>query len=348
MAHRYFFRSPVASLPKIQPCILAARMASTRSFKKRGTAIASRWDENVFSTELPTEVYQMKMKHCEYKGKIGDPTIVFLHGYPASSYIWRNIMPHLTDLRVRMFAVDLFGMGNSIKSLKLDFEYRFVQHVVMLDEWLRLHEIDKLDNVILVLHDWGSALGFHWASRHRHCIKAIVHMESMVHAPIPWSAFPENARELFQQLRSEAGEKMINEDDVFNDRILPGCAMRRLSVEETRQYQKPFALPFPHFRRPALTWPRELPIEGEGPEDVEEIVKSYAAWLEETTFPKLFVAAKPGFFTPSCLKAMKYWKNQQIVTVPGLNFLQEDSPHEIGKHINTFLKETVCLPVAKL
>lgn len=257
-------------------------------------------------------------------------------------------MVHLAKLRCRMLAPDLVGMGASGKPLDQDFQYRFVQHAEFLDNFLRLQGVTKCNDVILVVHDWGSALGFHWARRHPECVKAIIHMESLVHAPIPWTAFPEESRKIFQLLRSDAGEELVYKKNIFVERLLPGSIMRKLHAEEMQMYLRPFVMNEPHLRRPTLTWPREIPIEGEGPTDVEEIVKSYSAWLAETGIPKLFVAAEPGFFTPGCLKAMKHWKNQKVVSVPGLHFLQEDSPHEIGEHIYEFLRDTVCVPEAKL
>ncbi|XP_065187153.1 haloalkane dehalogenase-like [Sycon ciliatum] len=333
-------------LTKRLPCrVLVATMASRSQSSKSGTErpIATRWNEDLF-VQKPSEIFGKKIMHYEYEQKDGFPKVVFLHGNPTSSYLWRNILPHLTDLRIRMLAPDLYGMGDSAKTLDENYQYRFMQHVEYLDEWFRQQGLDKCNDVILVLHDWGSALGFHWANRHRDCVKAIVHMESLVHAPIPWSTFPEEGRKVFQLLRSDAGEEMIYEKNFFVERLLPNSILRKLSFDEMRQYRRPFELDLQRFRRPTLTWPREIPIEGEGPEDVEEVIKSYASWLAEAPLPKLFIGADPGYFTKACLKAMRDWPNQKVVSVPGLHFLQEDSPHEIGEHIKEFVTDLVQVP----
>lgn len=261
----------------------------------------------------------------------GDP-IVFLHGNPTSSYLWRNVIHHL-DSMGRCLAPDLIGMGQSGKNPAGS--YRFVDHVRYLDAWF---ETLGLTNVTLVIHDWGSALGFYWAQRHPNRVKAIAYMEAIVQ-PITWDMWPEAARGIFQALRSPAGEEIILEKNVFIERILPSSVMRQLSKEEMNNYRRPFQQPG-ESRRPTLTWPREIPIEGE-PADVQAIVSSYAHWLAaNVNLPKLFINADPGIIlTGSQREFCRTWPNQQEVTVKGLHFIQEDSPDEIGQAIVSFMQD---------
>ena len=200
----------------------------------------------------------------------GDP-IVFLHGNPTSSYLWRNLIPHLEN-SARCLAPDLIGMGSSGKSI--DGSYRFVDHSRHLDAWLDSVELTR--KVTLVIHDWGSALGFHWAKRHPDRIKGIAYMEAIVQ-PLTWETWPDQARGIFQGMRSSAGEEMVLQKNVFVERILPGSILRGLTEEELTVYRRPY-LEAGESRRPTLTWPREIPVDGE-PADVVEIVASYAQWL---------------------------------------------------------------------
>ena len=259
-------------------------------------------------------------------------SVVFLHGNPTSSYLWRNIIPHISG-RYRCIAPDLIGMGDSAKLPNTGAgSYRFVEHRRYLDELL-----DRLalgDSVTLVLHDWGSALGFDWARRNDRRIAGIAYMEAIVR-PVEWSDWPEAAREIFEGLRSDAGEKMVIEDNLFVEAVLPGSIMRELSTEEHDQYRRPFRVP--EHRRPTLTWPREIPLAGE-PADVVEIVREYSEWLPGTSFPKLFINAEPGaILTGAQREFCRTWKNQTEVTVSGIHSIQEDSPDEIGKAIHDWL-----------
>ena len=259
----------------------------------------------------------------------GDP-IVFLHGNPTSSYLWRNVIPHLEG-RGRCLAADLVGMGSSGKAPQ--HSYRFVDHARYLDAWF--DALDLRRNVTLVVHDWGSALGFYWAQRHPERIKSLVYMEALVR-PLTWQGWPEQARAIFQALRSPAGEQMILEKNVFVERILPASVIRRLSDEEMATYRKPYLEPG-ESRRPTLTWPREIPIEGE-PADVAQMVDGYARWLANSMVPKLFVNADPGsILTGAQREFCRSWPNQEEVTVKGIHFVQEDSPAEIGEAIARFL-----------
>lgn len=262
----------------------------------------------------------------------GDP-IVFLHGNPTSSYLWRNIMPALEG-RGRLIAPDLIGMGDSDKLDNSGIDsYSYVEHKKYL--FTLLEELGVNDNVTLIVHDWGSGLGFHWAKMNAAAVKGIAFMEAIV-APIPeWDAFPESSQELFQGFRSTAGEQMILEDNLFIELVLPGMVMRPLSENEMAEYRRPF-LNLGESRRPTLTWPRQLPIAGE-PENIVEIVSEYSDWLAEVDIPKLFVNANPGVLIIGAVRDyVRSWRNLSEVTVSGLHFLQEDSPHEIGEALVTW------------
>jgi haloalkane dehalogenase len=261
----------------------------------------------------------------------GEP-VVFLHGNPTSSYLWRNVIPHVEGLG-RCLAPDLVGMGDS--GAAPDGSYRFVDHARYLDAWF---EALGLTNVTLVVHDWGSALGFYWAYRHPERVRGIAYMEAVVR-PLTWEEWSDSSRQIFQDLRSEAGEEMVLEKNLFIEGILPSAVLRDLTEEEMNVYRRPYLEPG-ESRRPTLTWPRELPINGE-PEDVVSIVDDYSKWLAQSDVPKLFVNAEPGaILTGSQREFCRTWPNQEEVTVRGAHFVQEDSPHEIGEAVATFVRRT--------
>jgi haloalkane dehalogenase len=253
---------------------------------------------------------------------VGEP-IVFLHGNPTSSYLWRNVIPHLTGLG-RCLAPDLVGMGASGRTP--DGSYRFVDHARYLDGWFDAIGLKR--DVTLVVHDWGSALGFHWAHRHQASVKGIAYMEAIVR-PVSSAEWPEAARKVFMGMRSAAGEEMVLKNNVFIERILPGSILRKLSEDEMTVYRKPY-IEAGEARRPMLTWPRQIPIDGE-PADVTAIVKAYSEWLAGSSIPKLFINAEPGAILIGAQREFcRGWPNQREVTVSGSHFIQEDSPHEIG------------------
>ncbi len=261
----------------------------------------------------------------------GDP-VVFLHGNPTSSYLWRNVLPHLSE-RARCIAPDLIGQGDSDK---LDDtgpgSYRFVEHREYLDGLL--DRLDLGDHVTFVVHDWGSALGFDWANRHRDRVAGIAYMEAIVR-PVTWDEWPEAATAIFEGFRSPAGEEMVIENNLFVEAVLPASILRDLTPEEHDEYRRPFTEP--EHRRPTLTWPREIPLSGE-PADVVEIVQAYADWLPTSGIPKLFVNADPGaILTGAQREFARTWDNQTEITLPGNHFIQEDSPHEIGAAIADWL-----------
>lgn len=264
----------------------------------------------------------------------GDP-IVFLHGNPTSSYLWRDIIPHVAGLG-RCIAPDLVGMGDSAKLPESGPDsYRFVEHREYLDGLLEA--IGVTDRVTLVVHDWGSGLGFDWANRHRDAVKGIVYMEAIV-MPITWDDWPDAAKRIFQGLRSPAGEEMVIDKNVFVERILPGSILRDLTDEEMAEYRRPFTKPG-ESRRPTLTWPRQIPIEGE-PADVYDIVSDYGDWLQVSKVPKLFINAEPGtILTGRQREFCRSWPNQREVTVPGIHFIQEDSADLIGAAIADWYRD---------
>jgi haloalkane dehalogenase len=258
----------------------------------------------------------------------GNP-IVFLHGNPTSSYLWRNIIPYVSE-RGRCLAPDLVGMGASSPSPRG--AYRFVDHARYLDAWFDALELTE---VTLVLHDWGSALGFYWARRHPERVRAIAYMEAIVQ-PRRWADLPPTRVSLFRDLRSQHGEKMIFDDNAFIEVLLPRLVLRRLSDAEMNVYRQPFLER--GSRLPMLIWPRELPIEGE-PADVVAIVEDYGQWMATNFIPKLFIAAEPGsLLIGRAREFCRSWPNQQEITVSGIHFVQEDSPDEIGGALATFLR----------
>ena len=259
----------------------------------------------------------------------GDP-IVFLHGNPTSSYLWRNVIPHVEPFG-RCLAPDLIGMGESGASGSGS--YRFVDHARYLDAWFDATGVET--GAVIVGHDWGGALGMHWANRNRERVRGLCYMETMV-TEFGWDDWPDAARDIFQAMRSDAGEDLVLEKNVFVERILPGSVLRALGDAEMAVYRKRFAEPG-EGRRPTLTWPREIPIEGE-PSDVLAIVRDYAAWLAESDLPKLFVNAAPGAILVGRQRELcRAWANQTEVTVVGNHFLQEDSPNEIGDALAAFI-----------
>ena len=263
----------------------------------------------------------------------GDP-IVFQHGNPTSSYLWRHVMPHLAD-QGRCIAVDLVGMGDSDK---LDDpgpdSYRFVEHRDFLFAAWEALGIDQ--RVTLVVHDWGSALGFDWARSNADAVMGIAYMEAVV-CPVTWSDWPDAAAGVFKGFRSEAGESMVLERNLFIERVLPGSIIRSLTDGEMAEYRRPF-LTAGEDRRPTLTWPRQIPIDGV-PQDVCEIVADYAKWLQDSQVPKLFINAEPGaILTGRQRDFCRGFPNQAEITVPGIHFIQEDSPTEIGTAIADWRK----------
>ena len=261
----------------------------------------------------------------------GDP-IVFLHGNPTPSYLWRKIIPRLLPFG-RCLAPDYVGMGNS--GAAPDGGYRFIDQQRYLDAWFETVGLGR--NVILVVHDWGSALGFSWAQRHPERVKAIIYLESIVRPFLSWNEWPEATRAFFQAQRSPAGEDLILEKNLFIEYLLP---LRNIAPEVMEVYRRHYRNPGPS-RMPMLAWTRDLPIAGE-PADVVEIVESYSRWLSQSPIPKLFIDADPaGFLIGAQREFCRRWPNQQVVTVRGSHFLQEDSPEEVGEACARFVAKVL-------
>ncbi len=283
------------------------------------------------------------LKHREVNGSrmayidegVGD-AIVFQHGQPTSSYVWRNVMRHLEGTG-RLIACDLIGMGDSDKldpslgpkrySLAAHRDYLFAL-------W---DQLDLGNRVVLVLDDWGAVLGFDWARQNSDRVRGIVHMEAVA-APLNWSDIPEQAHPLFKALRSAEGERMVLQENVFIEKILAQAVLRQLTEDELNYYRQPFRQAGED-RRPTLSWPRSLPIEGE-PADVVDIVSDNESWLSQSDVPKLFINGQPGTLARGRLREIiGRWPNQTEVSVKGRKLLQEDSPDEIGRAIVKFVKE---------
>ena len=264
----------------------------------------------------------------------GDP-IVLLHGNPTSSYLWRNVIPELTASG-RVIAPDLIGQGDSEKLSVSEGPGRYTFEVAY--EYLAglLSELDAEQNVVLVGHDWGSALGFHWARNHPDSVRGIAYMEALV-SPVQWSEWPEAARGIFQGFRSKKGEDLVLSRNLFVEAVLPNSIIRKLTDEEMDHYRAPFSTP--DDRQPTLNWPRQIPIDGE-PVEMVELVTEYGRWLEQSvTLPKLFINAEPGSILVGRQREYcRTWPHQKEVTVPGKHFIQEDSPSEIGQAIAEWLK----------
>lgn len=255
--------------------------------------------------------------------------ILFIHGNPTSCYLWRNVIPHLAP-HARCVAMDLIGMGQSDKP---DLDYRFVDHARYVDGFIAAL---GLKSVTLVIHDWGSALGFYYARRHEANVKAIAFMEAVVR-PVTWDDWPHTVRPLFQQFRTpDVGWDLIVNKNVFVEQVLPGAIQRSLTEAEMERYRAPFVAP--PSRKPVWRWPNEIPVDGE-PADVTAIVADYADWLRVSAVPKLLLYAHPGAILRKDLVA---WCRDQISHLtavdigPGLHFVQEDRPHEIGEAIRAW------------
>lgn len=275
-------------------------------------------------------------RRMAYHERGSGPPILFLHGNPTSSYLWRDVIPELEG-KGRLIAPDLIGMGDSDKltDVKPD-TYRFVTHRNHLAGFIDA-VIGPSDKILFVIHDWGSALGFDWANHHRNRVRGIVYMEGIVRPIAGWEDWSEAATPVFQGFRSANGEQMILDKNIFVERVLPGSVLRKLSQAEMTEYRKPFLKR--EDRWPMLTWPRQIPIAGE-PADVVAIADAYAKWMAANELPKLFVNAEPGaILIGKSRDFCRGWKNQTEVTVPGSHFIQEDSGPVIGKAIAKWMNE---------
>lgn len=263
-----------------------------------------------------------------------ESAVVFLHGNPTSSYLWRDVIPPVASRGLRCLAPDLIGMGKSEASV--NGKYDFEEHSKHVWSWFD-GVLPNNEKVHLVLHDWGSALGFHWAHRHPERVASITFMEGIVRVIRGWDEFPESGRKIFQAMRSDAGEAMVLKNNVFVEKILPASVLRKLEEDEHDKYREPFERNV-HGSLPTLVWPRQIPIRGEGPNAVIDIVDAYNDWLRnDNNIPKLHIEADPGFFDPIMREETKAWSHVTTERVKGIHFIQEDSGSEIGHIIADFL-----------
>ena len=288
-----------------------------------------------------SETMSYEKKFVSVKGKqiayveegSGDP-IVLLHGNPTSSFLWRNVIPELVESG-RVIVPDLIGQGDSEKLPANEGPERYTLEVAYSYVDGLLESIGANENVTLVIHDWGTGVGFLWAMRHPAAVKGVAYMEGIV-KPVSWSDWPESAVGIFKGFRSDKGEDLILNRNMFIEGVLPSSVIRPLSNTEMDAYRAP------HLetddRQPLLNWPRQIPIEGE-PEDVVALVNEYGAFMAASDIPKLFINADPGSILVGAQREFcRSWPNQQEVTVKGLHFIQEDSPIEIGQAVANWLK----------
>ncbi len=277
------------------------------------------------------DVLGTTISHVDTGGSGSADPVVFLHGNPTSSYLWRDVIPPVAQV-ARCLAPDLVGFGRS--GTAPDGSYRFADHARYLDAWFDALELDR---VVLVLHDWGGGLGFDWAFRHQDRVQGVAFLETIV-APLTWEDWPAGGREVFQGFRSDAGEDLILERNLFVEAVLPSSVLRDLTPEELEVYRAPFTEAGER-RRPMLTWPRELPFAGEGPHDVVARVQAYSDWLGSTDLPKLFVDADPGSILVGAHRELvRGWPALETVSVPGLHFVPEDSGPQIGEAVAAFVQ----------
>ena len=302
-------------------------------------------NENI-SPNFPFALQRVKVLDAEMayvdtapeQSSLEKPVILFLHGNPTSSYLWRNIIPHVSN-QTRCIAPDLIGMGASDKLPHLT--YRFIEHALYLDEFIAA-VIPRTQPVVLVVHDWGSGLGFHWARRNAHRVAGLSFMEFLM--PLTWETFKAGGKEeIFRAFRGppEIGRKLIIEENFFVEKFLPGGVVRGLTEKEMEHYRAPYAEP--SSREPLYRWPNEVAIEGK-PADVAAIVETYHAWLLESEIPKLFFYATPGVIVGEELASYyrETLKNTKTVNIgPGRHWIQEDNPHLIGSELAKWMEQVV-------
>jgi haloalkane dehalogenase len=298
-------------------------------------AIDHRKNRRMTGQALPKERINVLGRRMAYHARGEGAPVLFLHGNPTSSYLWRNVIPELHG-HGRLIAPDLIGMGDSDKLPDPGADtYTFATHRKYLEAFIDCL-IGPADGIVFVVHDWGSALGFDWANRHRDRVRGIAYMEAIVRPLAGWEEWSAAAAPIFQGFRSEKGEAMILDRNMFVERVLRGSVLRKLSEQEMAEYRKPFVAR--EDRWPTLTWPRQIPIAGE-PADVVQIAQDYAQWMAENEIPKLFVNAEPGaILTGAAREFCRTWKNQREETVQGSHFIQEDSGPAIGRAVATWME----------
>jgi haloalkane dehalogenase len=289
--------------------------------------------ENLADFPFESKFIEVHGSRMHYVDEGSGDAILFLHGNPTSSYLWRNIIPYLTPLG-RCIAPDLIGMGRSDKP---DIDYRFFDHVKYLEGFIEKLGLEK---ITFVIHDWGSALGFHYAMRNEGNVKGLAFMEAIV-APVPgWEVFPEDFRKIFQGFRTpEVGWDMIVNKNMFIEQILPGATLRKFTDNEMERYREPYR--DPKSRKPLWRWPNEIPISGE-PADVTKAVVKYNQWLAGSMLPKLLFYATPGAILTAPMVEWCKANLKNLMTVdlgPGIHYLQEDHPHLIGTELAAWYKD---------
>lgn len=289
----------------------------------------------MISAEMPynKKFAEVDGKKIAYIDEGQGAPIVLLHGNPTSSYLWRNVIPELTGSG-RVIVPDLIGQGDSEKlaaSLGAD-RYSFDVAYHYLDQLLL--KLGVSEDVTLVIHDWGSGLGFHWAKNHPDAVRGVAYMEAIV-MPVTWDDWPASAVGVFKGFRSEKGENLILNRNMFVEAVLPSSVIRDLGEAEMAHYRAPFATP--DDRQPTLNWPRQIPIDGE-PSYMVELVSGYGKFMATAEFPKLFINADPGSILVGKQREFcRSWPNQKEVTVAGTHFIQEDSPVEIGRAVAAWM-----------
>lgn len=289
----------------------------------------------MLSADMPFDKKYLDVegKRMAYVDEGSGAPIVLLHGNPTSSYLWRNVVPELTSSG-RVIVPDLIGQGDSEKLPAAEGPERYSFEVAYQYLDGLFSALGLADNITLVIHDWGSALGFHWAKNHPEAVRGIAYMEGIV-TPVNWSDWPEGARGIFQGFRSSKGEDLILERNMFIEGVLPSAVIRELGEKEMAAYRAPFLEPLD--RQPTLNWPRQIPIEGE-PEHMVALVNEYADFMATSEMPKLFINADPGSILVGRQREFcRGWPNQSEVTVSGYHFIQEDSPAEIGQAVAAWL-----------
>ncbi|WP_340642521.1 haloalkane dehalogenase [Photobacterium damselae] len=297
--------------------------------------------------KINTEILQYEKKFKTVLGKkmayiehgVGDP-IVFLHGNPTSIFLWRNIIPYLEG-QGRLIAIDMIGMGDSDKLDNTeDGSYSLKENTCFTSALLE--ELGVNENVTLVLHDWGSGVGFNWANHNQEKIKAIAFMEAIVTSFPTWDEFNHDLHGPIGMLRSPEGDKMVLEDNFFIETLLQNAILRKLTEKEHAEYRRPF-INAGEDRRATLAGPRQLPI-AETPAETVALINSYSEYLAHSNnIPKLFINAEPGAFLVGYARDfVRTWPNLEEITVKGSHFIQEDSPHEIGEALFSWVtKRTI-------
>lgn len=288
------------------------------------------------SEAASSRAVRVRGHHLAYTEAGSGAPVVFLHGNPTSSHLWRDVIPYVAA-SARCIAPDLIGMGASTKLPGHgDARYHFDVHRAHLDDLLAA--VVGGEPAVLVVHDWGGVLGMDWARRHRHAVRGLVYLETFVRPPTK-AEYPPAIREVFEALRSPEGERMCLRENFFVEKMLPAGVLRTLTDGELDAYRAPFAVAGED-RRPTLAWARQVPLDGQ-PADIAEIIAAYGGWLAKSPLPKLHVRGDPGqiMAREAQYAFCRSWANQQEVTVPGLHFLPEDSPHQIGAAIAAWIEE---------